>query len=67
MCEKIIQKVPKNQFKQFIEYHGILSKQQSSFRKNHYCETTGNYGMVQKLLNVRRSCEAPMFIGFLNT
>ena len=43
VCEKIIEKVIKVQLEQFIEYNGILSGQQSGFRKKYSCETTLNY------------------------
>ena len=44
VCEKIKEKVIKiQQIEQIIEYYGILSGQQSGFRKWNSCETTVNY------------------------
>ena len=44
-CEKIIEKVVKDQLEKYIENRYILSKNQSEFRKKHSCETTVKYGI----------------------
>lgn len=38
--EKIIEGIAKNQLMSYIEKNEILSKYQSAFRENHFCETT---------------------------
>ena len=47
ICEVIIEKVVKIELEQFIEYQGILSIQQSGFRKKHSCETAVNYVITE--------------------
>lgn len=42
-CEKIIEKVVKEQLEQYLESKKILSKYQSGFRKKFSCETAINY------------------------
>lgn len=42
-CEKILEKVVKEQLYKYMEDSSILSKYQSGFRKKHSCETAVNY------------------------
>lgn len=42
-CEKILEKVVKEQLEEYLETHNILSKYQSGFRKKFSCETAVNY------------------------
>lgn len=42
-CEKILERVVKEQLEQYMESKNILSKYQSGFRKHFSCETAVNY------------------------
>ena len=42
-CEKIIEKIVKDQLKEYFEKHSLLSKYESGFRKRYSCETAINY------------------------
>lgn len=42
-CEKILEKIIKEQLENYMEINNLLSKYQSGFRKKYSCETTVNY------------------------
>lgn len=42
-CEKIMEKIVKEQLETYMEQHNLFSKYQSGFRKKFSCETTVNY------------------------
>ena len=41
-CEKIIERIVKDQLEGYFEKHSLLSKYQSGFRKGYSCETAIN-------------------------
>lgn len=42
-CEKLIEKIVKQQLETYFEKNKLFSKAQSGFRKNYSCETAVNY------------------------
>lgn len=53
-CEKIIEKVVKQQLENYFEENNIFSKYQSGFRKKFSCETTINY-VINRWKNMEKN------------
>lgn len=53
-CEKIMEKVVKEQLEKYIEDNSILTRHQSGFRKNFSCETTVNY-VINRWKNIEKN------------
>ncbi|XP_075167997.1 uncharacterized protein LOC142240182 [Haematobia irritans] len=63
-CEKILEKVVKEQLEKYIEKNGILSKYQPGFRKNYSCETSVNYVINRWKNKNKKDKTLAMFIDF---
>lgn len=53
-CEKLMEKVVKEQLEQYMESYGLLSKYQSGYRKKFSCETAVNY-VINKWKKVEKN------------
>lgn len=53
-CEKILEKVVKDQIEKYFETHKLISKYQSGFRKKFSCETTVNY-VINRWKNIEKN------------
>ena len=63
-CEKIIEKVVKQQLENYFEENNLLFKYQSGFRKKFSCETTINY-VVNRWKNIRKNSKVmALFLDF---
>lgn len=63
-CEKIIEKVVKEQLDKYIEENKILSEYQSGFRKKYSCETAVNYVVNRWKYSKKNSKILAIFLDF---